>query len=516
MCTTATTTTLLISVTISVLLTFITSPPVVTATTDDVQLVRGVELKLQPFYNPHKQFMCLDGSGTVPFSSVNDDYCDCADGTDEPGTAACPHSQYYCYNIGYMDMYIPSSRVNDGICDCCDGSDEYDSDVVCFNECQQMGAAAQEEKNKDNAERMEGARIRSEYVETGRVARAEKLQRVETINSLLEERRKQLEVVKTLKEEAEKPEKEAKDKHHKEWEDVKAVRATERDSVERGSAFEVLDVDHDGWVSFAELISHNHLNEDLTEDDAKKLLGGETMVDREGMVNVWKNVKEKYVKEGRVNPSNFDESNINQEEEEVGGETPPPPIQEPPAATEHTDVKDEEEEEEQMPEYDESLKHLIALADKARSDFDSTEKHVRELEKEKKELDDYLKLDMGKEDEFSALKGKCFELTDREYVYKLCPFDKVTQKNKDGGHSETNLGNRMSWVQEGSEENQYTVMKYSDGAKCWNGPSRSTVVKLSCGRDNMLTSTSEPSRCEYEMHFKTPALCHQLSEHDEL
>jgi len=39
-----------------------------------------------PFYDPAKDFTCLDGSLTVPFSSVNDDYCDCADGTDEPGT----------------------------------------------------------------------------------------------------------------------------------------------------------------------------------------------------------------------------------------------------------------------------------------------------------------------------------------------------------------------------------------------------------------------------------------------
>ena len=40
---------------------------------------------VQPFYSSSKDFTCLDGSSTVPFSSVNDDYCDCPDGTDEPG-----------------------------------------------------------------------------------------------------------------------------------------------------------------------------------------------------------------------------------------------------------------------------------------------------------------------------------------------------------------------------------------------------------------------------------------------
>lgn len=43
-------------------------------------------LTVLPFYDPAKDFTCLDGSLTVPFSNVNDDYCDCADGTDEPGT----------------------------------------------------------------------------------------------------------------------------------------------------------------------------------------------------------------------------------------------------------------------------------------------------------------------------------------------------------------------------------------------------------------------------------------------
>ena len=41
-----------------------------------------------------------DGSDSVPFDMVNDDYCDCKDGSDEPGTAACPNGSFYCSNRG--------------------------------------------------------------------------------------------------------------------------------------------------------------------------------------------------------------------------------------------------------------------------------------------------------------------------------------------------------------------------------------------------------------------------------
>eukprot|EP00904_Undaria_pinnatifida_P001405 jgi/Undpi1/11265/HiC_scaffold_30.g13563.m1 len=58
---------------------------------------------------------------------VNDDYCDCFDGTDETLTPACSHkghSRFRCLETGPLNQTIPTSRVWDGVCDCCDGSDE--------------------------------------------------------------------------------------------------------------------------------------------------------------------------------------------------------------------------------------------------------------------------------------------------------------------------------------------------------------------------------------------------------
>jgi protein kinase C substrate 80K-H len=112
--------------------------------------------------------MCISNpSISIPIANVNDDYCDCPDGSDEPGTSACSYisplsspqpSQgkggklnetlalpgFYCKNKGHLPSYIPFTNVNDGTCDyelCCDGSDEYEGvgGVKCEDQCAKVG-----------------------------------------------------------------------------------------------------------------------------------------------------------------------------------------------------------------------------------------------------------------------------------------------------------------------------------------------------------------------------------------
>lgn len=49
--------------------------------------VLGVAPSQQSLYAPSKSgtWKCLDGQKEIPWSFVNDDSCDCADGSDEPG-----------------------------------------------------------------------------------------------------------------------------------------------------------------------------------------------------------------------------------------------------------------------------------------------------------------------------------------------------------------------------------------------------------------------------------------------
>eukprot|EP01105_Mastigella_eilhardi_P010832 TRINITY_DN250_c0_g2_i1.p1 TRINITY_DN250_c0_g2~~TRINITY_DN250_c0_g2_i1.p1 ORF type:complete len:348 (-),score=53.28 TRINITY_DN250_c0_g2_i1:53-1096(-) len=80
-------------------------------------------------------FQCLGSKTVVPFSAVNDDYCDCPDGSDEPGTSACRNGKFYCPQAGFEGKQIATSLLNDKFCDCCDGADEFASGVKCENTC---------------------------------------------------------------------------------------------------------------------------------------------------------------------------------------------------------------------------------------------------------------------------------------------------------------------------------------------------------------------------------------------
>lgn len=93
------------------------------------QILRGIHITQVEEYKPDSEgmFQCRHSKKLIPYSSVNDDYCDCDDSSDEPGTSACPDSRFYCtfQNPDSEPSYILGSRVNDGVCDCCDGSDEW-------------------------------------------------------------------------------------------------------------------------------------------------------------------------------------------------------------------------------------------------------------------------------------------------------------------------------------------------------------------------------------------------------
>lgn len=150
----------------------------------------GVHPERRQYYevqdDKQQEFKCLDGSGSIPFNLVNDDYCDCQDASDEPGTAACPDGRFYCSNEGFLARLIPSAWVNDGKCDCCDTSDEYNnSEAKCENTCGILGEQYRQEQAKFRETADQGSALRSQYKEQAK-------QKKEQNQQLLEQYRREL------------------------------------------------------------------------------------------------------------------------------------------------------------------------------------------------------------------------------------------------------------------------------------------------------------------------------------
>ncbi|KAI3461917.1 hypothetical protein Pfo_018580 [Paulownia fortunei] len=190
---------------------------------------------------------CRDGSKKFNKSQFNDDFCDCPDGSDEPGTSACPNGKFYCKNAGHAPLFLYSSRVNDGICDCCDGSDEYDGKTKCPNTCWEAGKVAREKLRKKIATYQEGVTIRRQEIEQAKLAIAKeegallKLKDEEKILKplveKLKERKEQIEKAeekeRLQKEKEEKERKEAQEANEKETkaEDIKPMQTDIHDNI---------------------------------------------------------------------------------------------------------------------------------------------------------------------------------------------------------------------------------------------------------------------------------------------
>ena len=469
-------------------------------------VLRGVSLLRKSFYDPAKDFTCLDGSETIPFSLVNDDYCDCADGSDEPGTSACPSGMFYCTNKGHKPLELLSSRVNDGICDCCDGSDEYDSSAQCSNTCDELGKKSREEKRLRLERQEAGYKRKLEYISDGERSKAEKHDRLAKLKAEMGMLDVELKTLEEAKETAEEPEKLAKEEQDKKWEEErKAQQAAEKETQAR-KEFDIIDYDKNDFIGIEEMQMRDKLSdgEKVSKEEAIDYLGGEEPLDFETFYAMaWDRVH-KDIDFTEDKPIDKSDEITDDEDDEIKDED----------KDDFDEDEDEDEDKERV--YDEATQALIDAADKARKEYQEAKDKKNDLEREVRDTEKFLEMDFGKNNEFIKLYEQCYEYTDREYTYKLCLFQKVTQRNKNGG-SETSLGVWGNW--DGPEDDRYSRMKYENGEKCWNGPSRSTTVKLKCGSEEKVTAAMEPNRCEYLVEFFTSAVCQPVDHstyHEEL
>ncbi|KAJ6845736.1 glucosidase 2 subunit beta [Iris pallida] len=178
---------------------------------------------------------CKDGSKKFTREQLNDEFCDCPDGTDEPGTSACPEGRFYCQNAGHTPLTLFSSRVNDGICDCCDGSDEYHEIVKCPNTCWEAGKVAREKLKKKIQTYQQGVILRKQEIERGKEAFGKdeaELSRLKSEEKILND------LVDKLKEQKERIEKAEEEERLKKEQEEKRLREAEMKANESGKLSE--------------------------------------------------------------------------------------------------------------------------------------------------------------------------------------------------------------------------------------------------------------------------------------
>ncbi|KAK9294408.1 hypothetical protein QLX08_010966 [Tetragonisca angustula] len=493
--------------------------------------IRGIPIAKSSLYPSNRDFQCLDGSLIIPFSHVNDNYCDCADGSDEPGTPACTNGSFYCENSGHKPRYIPSTWVNDGVCDCCDTTDEYSSGKECPNNCNELGKEARLEQQKAEELIREGNKIRMEMIAKGKQLKTDYQARLVKLRAEYEEAELVKKEKELLKTQAEERESAALEKYKQvEPEQSTAEDGGEEEELRESDAedyFKLLDSDNSGTVTIAELQTRVTFDKDrdgaVSEEEALFFLNNQQEVDLQDFMNsAWTNVKPfLMLEQGMFKPADQREEGEDEEEEEAQ-EPIEEKFEQEKGEDDGAEGEDRAGDEQKKPEqsqvqYDEETQALIDEATVARENFQTAEKSVNELLTEIRKFEEKLDRDFGIDNEFAPLDSECFEYTNLEYIYTLCMFSKTTQRSKSGG-SDINLGHWNDW--NGPEGQKYSRMKYDNGLSCWNGPARSTVVNLSCGRENKLVSVTEPSRCEYAMEFSTPAVCNlsqdSTNTHDEL
>jgi protein kinase C substrate 80K-H len=174
-----------------------------------------LNITVAKFYKDTETFTCISNpSIKLDIARLNDDYCDCPDGSDEPGTSACSYISplspprpprrepgsfdetlalpgFYCKNKGHIPTYIPFTNVNDGKCDyelCCDGSDEYEGvgGVKCPDQCASIGKEWRKQDEARQKSLNNARQKRKELVaESGRM-RKEVEDRITTLKTQIE------------------------------------------------------------------------------------------------------------------------------------------------------------------------------------------------------------------------------------------------------------------------------------------------------------------------------------------
>lgn len=443
--------------------------------------------------NGVEYFKCLKTAQKIPYKSLNDDYCDCEDGSDEPGTSACSlvnsNGVFYCKNEGFDENKLPSSMVNDGICDysyCCDGSDEYNGLIECPDRCSTIG-------KERNAIREAKILANKEGISAKKILTEKGLKLIDKQEQELKDIRKKIEDIQS-KIDSYQP----RLKELRELEDVLPPKTTNNRQSNSGRV--------------RNKIKHNINTEKDIFTNIKTLfytsfgkvyLYLESVLKNFGLVNE----EIEFLYDNKL----FNDVNEDVEDSDEGeDETNEDKTKEMGSQDEKDGVEEEESDEVKQARINEE-KELAKL----REELDGIEDKISSLENDKranenefKSREDNLNSNIVNHPALYSLEGECYQKDYNDFSYEICLFDKAYQKegSNRGSRSGTNLG---KFEKLNIESSNNININFTKGSRCWNGPVREMKVILECGTQTELVDVREVSKCFYEGKFITPAVCNE-------
>lgn len=473
-------------------------------------LIRGLPRSKQTQYSDGVTCVPRDRSGSVtgtvhvPIERINDNYCDCEDGSDEPGTAsACENARFYCVNAAHKGAYIPSSHVDDGACDCCDGSDEPDG--ACPDTCALDGEASRKAAMEEAELIMKGVAARSELHAVGKrlirddsekleIARAE----VIAVEGKIVAAEKRVRILKIIRDDAERLHEPA---------DTPNGGIQENPGLEDSSGIGESVADEE----YPNIDTESFDGEVESDDEVPADQLGDAGNEIEGESELVSPGDDGAIETG--NGSQVDSTAEAASEDVLCAELASTGVKNRvAAAAEYYRALGLAKLRKVMPAKLRPSFGAMSNTPTAGACLGMAEDAARQLRTRKSDLErDIASLERKVSDELTAdpalraLHGKCVKGTFTQYDFELCAFEHVQQYEH--GSVIARLGSWGSWKLGTARPN--SVMVYDGGDGCWNGPKRSVTVTLECGAVDEIVSVDEPNRCAYDMLFKTPAVCEE-------